>query len=464
MGLKVRVLVVTFFAWAVFCVGIAKGDMPCPPMPAAVTTIAHDVKSDIDASVGSLGKLKVGQIGAKTDVVAKSIFEKYSNLDRLLALQTMAATYCALLRESKLSDIEKLDRWDAFQTKVLDMKEHADSEGKKIPVKPAVGAAASVDERRRLQQKGLAPLPGHLVPNAVWQDGVIHECVVCPRLISLPRGAFNMGNAVLPTEFHRSATPVHRVTIDYRLAVGVGEVSVKEFQAFVAETGYQTDAEKEKAGGCMSSSENGKGIFPDRSWRNPGFKQQDTEPATCLSWNDAQSFVTWLNIVSKKGGYRLLSEAEWEYAARAGQGDAEFPWGSDPDFHLVCSYANVGDLSKSEGVPRFRAEGARWTNCRTGFAYTAPEDASEIRSDAFGLRHVLGNVCEWIEDPWHDDYIGAPADGSVWGKASDSPSRICRGGSWANHPVFADSAYRARYPDSTYRDESTGFRVGKRLN
>jgi hypothetical protein len=124
-GDKMRILLVTFLAFAVVRGGVAKGDMPCPPMPDAVTTIAHDVKSDIDASVGSLGKLKVGQIGVKTDVVAKSIFEKYPNLDRLLTLQTMAATYCALLRESTLSDGEKLNRWEAFQTKALDLKEQA---------------------------------------------------------------------------------------------------------------------------------------------------------------------------------------------------------------------------------------------------------------------------------------------------------------------------------------------------
>jgi len=112
-------------------------------MPAAVTTIAHDVKSDIDVSVGALGRLKVGDIATKTDVAAKSIFEKYPNLDKLVALQTMAATYCALLRDSKLSDSDKIDRWEAFQSKVLDLKEQQKGDDKKRKVAPETNAGAN---------------------------------------------------------------------------------------------------------------------------------------------------------------------------------------------------------------------------------------------------------------------------------------------------------------------------------
>jgi hypothetical protein len=107
-------------------------------MPDAITTVTHDVKADIQLSVGALGKLKVGDIAGKADVAARSIFEKYPNLDRLVALQTMAATYCSMLRDSKLADVEKISRWETFQAKVLDLNERTRSgdEGGRIKVRP----------------------------------------------------------------------------------------------------------------------------------------------------------------------------------------------------------------------------------------------------------------------------------------------------------------------------------------
>jgi hypothetical protein len=91
-------------------------------MPAAVTTVSKDVRSDINATVGSLGKLKAGDLAIRTDVVSKNLFDKYPNLDRLLALQTMSATYCTLLNQSAIPDIDKLDRWEKFQERVLDLQ------------------------------------------------------------------------------------------------------------------------------------------------------------------------------------------------------------------------------------------------------------------------------------------------------------------------------------------------------
>jgi hypothetical protein len=95
----------------------------CPPMPTAVTQVNRDVRSDITASVASLGRVKAGEVSTKTEVTAKNLFEKYPNVDKLLALQTMAATYCAMLRDTKtLNDKEKLNRWERFQEKVLNLQ------------------------------------------------------------------------------------------------------------------------------------------------------------------------------------------------------------------------------------------------------------------------------------------------------------------------------------------------------
>jgi hypothetical protein len=111
----------------------------CPPMPVALTAISKDVKSDINATVGSLGKLKAGDLAIKTEVVSKNLFDKYPNLDRLLALQTMSATYCAMLNQSALSDTDKLDRWEKFQEKVLDLQTKASASP---PPKRAPAAAS----------------------------------------------------------------------------------------------------------------------------------------------------------------------------------------------------------------------------------------------------------------------------------------------------------------------------------
>lgn len=108
-------------------------DISCPQMPSAVTSVNRDVRSEINASVGSLGKVKAGEVGSKTEVVAKNLFDKYPNVDKLLALQTMSATYCSMLRDSALKEGDKLDRWEKFQEKVLNLQPSAQPSGKATP-------------------------------------------------------------------------------------------------------------------------------------------------------------------------------------------------------------------------------------------------------------------------------------------------------------------------------------------
>jgi hypothetical protein len=105
-----------------FLAGPALAAVTCPPMPSAVTTISKDIKSDISVTVGALGRLKAGDLGVKTEVASKNLFDKYPNVDKLLALQTMAATYCQMLNSSTITDSDRLDRWEKFQEKVLDIQ------------------------------------------------------------------------------------------------------------------------------------------------------------------------------------------------------------------------------------------------------------------------------------------------------------------------------------------------------
>src|SRR5262249_449287 len=140
-----------------------------------------------------------------------------------------------------------------------------------------------------------------------------------------------------------------------------------------------------------------------------------------LSWNDARQYVAWLSRKSGKS-YRLLTEAEWEYAARAGT-TTRFSWGNTESD--LCGYANGADLTAKD-------KNASWAaSCRDGHVNTAP--VGSFKPNPFGLHDMHGNVWEWVEDNWHPHYQGAPTDGSVW-QGGDSSLRVQRGGSWSNYP------------------------------
>lgn len=286
---------------------------------------------------------------------------------------------------------------------------------------------------------------------------VFRDCAdLCPELVVLPRGSVQMGVRPATDVFRELASPVHAVTIGYGLAVGRTEVTRAEFARFVQATAYSTTAES--GTGCYATNGSGLAFRPDRNWSTPGFAQTDSDPVVCVSWTDAQAYVAWLNTVAPGHGFRLLSEAEWEYAARAGEGSFRYPWGDDTAYQQVCAYANGGDLTAAATVPRFA--GTAWTQCADGHGTTAP--ANGLPANAFGLRHMIGNAWEWVQDGWHANYIGAPGDGSVWAAPAGENAVLYRGGSWSNHPTYLDPSYRAR-ADRRYSEESIGFRVARTL-
>ncbi len=282
----------------------------------------------------------------------------------------------------------------------------------------------------------------------------------CPELVRMPTGSYSMGVRAASdwTDALRTqASPVHTVTVSYPLAVGRAEVTRAEFEKFVQATSYVTDAEK--GTGCtISTSTPPSYSSQNGTWRTPGFAQTADDPVVCVSWNDARAYVAWLNTVSGVTSYRLLTEAEWEYVARAGQGGARFPWGDDASYLSICTYANFGDAAATATVPRFA--GTHWSDCSDGYGYTAP--ANTYATNAFGLRNVIGNAWEWVEDVWHANYSGAPADGSAWTASGSDTTRLYRGGSWNNHPTYLDPGFRA-HREPTYAEEAVGFRVARTL-
>ena len=241
-----------------------------------------------------------------------------------------------------------------------------------------------------------------------------------PEMVLIPPGIFMMG--VPEEESEREGTkddnarPVHRVTIDRPFWLGRYPVRRGEYAAFVEDTGYDED----------------NGV-----WREPGFRQTDGDPVVKVSAVDAEAFAAWL---SRKTGhtYRLPSEAEWEYAARAGTTTARYWEEMGEDAALYARFR--GFRGRSRG--------------------TAPMDRR--KPNLFGLYDILGNVWEWTADPWHGDYKGAPADGSVWTTGSGAASRVLRGGSWNSLPKRVRAGFRI-HQDAKSRSGSPYSHFGFRL-
>jgi formylglycine-generating enzyme required for sulfatase activity len=247
----------------------------------------------------------------------------------------------------------------------------------------------------------------------------------CPTMVVLPAGRFTMGSPESEAERNDNEGPTHTVTIAHAFAVGETPVTVGQWSAFARETGYQTTGED--GFGCSATGS------------EPNIPQTDTHPVVCVNWNDGQAYAEWLSRKTSKR-YRLLSEAEWEYAARAGTQEA-YPFPG----HEIGKYANSNPLDKADG-----------------WQYTSP--VKSFPANRFGLYDMIGNVFEWTQDCWHDDYQGAPADGAAWSdQCTEGRARVLRGGSWySHHPWYLRAASRAS-GRLTLRVNVSGLRVARSL-
>ena len=292
------------------------------------------------------------------------------------------------------------------------------------------------EPRRSLVKPAAAVLAISLVAAA---DAVpapaFRDCPHCPLMATVPAGSFVMGAGTGSAE--TDALPAHTVTFAKPFAIGAHEVTRGEYARFVEASGHDA------GGNCNLLVERDWKPVAEAGWRAPGFVQTDAEPVVCVSWIDAQAFVEWL---SRESGvrYRLPSEAEWEYVARAGStGEYESPRGIDHDA------ANFG-VEECCGP---RVEG------RDRFEYTAP--AGSFEPNAFGVFDIRGNVWEWLADCYHDSYVGAPADGSARTTDCTLPdSRNVRGGSWNDGSALLRASYRLRGPREN-RYFTLGFRVAR---
>ncbi len=247
------------------------------------------------------------------------------------------------------------------------------------------------------------------------------DCDVCPEMVVVPEGKFRMGS----NRGNRNEQPAHVVRLANSFAVGKYEITFTEYDAYVTETQMNQ---------------------PD----DEGFGRK-TRPVINVSWDDVQGYLSWL---SKKTGknYRLLSEAKWEYVARAGSSSNYYFGGNSSQ---QCSYANGADTTKNSiGYQLSNA-----AQCTDGFFGTAPVGSFEPNN--FGLYDMLGNASEWVLDCYHKSYEGSPSNGSSWDNNCVTGiygGKVHRGGAYHDDPLGLRTAAR-NYIKGSYRSKSIGFRV-----
>jgi formylglycine-generating enzyme required for sulfatase activity len=282
----------------------------------------------------------------------------------------------------------------------------------------------------------IAPRPG------------FRDCAECPEMVALTAGAFMMGSPA-DEQGHLEVEGVpRRVTIAKPFAIGKFEVTVDQFSAFVADTGITA------GNSCREIT-----IFdrspvawgpPEASFRKPGFDVTGSQPVVCISWHEAQAYVAWLRRRTGKP-YRLPTEAEWEYAARAGT-NTNYSFGDDET--ELCGYARFADLSS-----RYVWHDA----CRSGTTTYGPLPVGSLKPNPWGLFDMHGNAWEWVEDCWTPTAADIPTDGSAFVHPGNCEMGVVRGGSFAAGSRRVRSAIRAAVPTARH-NYNNGFRVALPLS
>jgi formylglycine-generating enzyme required for sulfatase activity len=277
--------------------------------------------------------------------------------------------------------------------------------------------------------------------------------VSAPPMVTVPTGQFTMGSTeprIGDGSHNPAEQPPHLVRIQsFRLARY--ETTVGQFRQFVAATGYRTqDAcwQFDRADGMARK---------DVKWDTPAHAPGEFHPVLCVTWDDANAYAAWLSDQTGRR-FRLPSEAEWEYAARAGT-TTRYPSGDDADG--LCTYANMKDRRFKAALKQDYGLDMLATDCDDGAAFTTV--VGMYPANAFGLYDMIGNVAEWVADCEHPDYQGAPADGTVWRGACEKENEyfITRGGSYASARAVLRSAARGHGGRTNASSLGEGFRIAE---
>lgn len=298
------------------------------------------------------------------------------------------------------------------------------------------GQEARVDSLRiKLEE---VRLYGGFEPGQLLKDELLQSGGYAPEIVIISAGSFLMGSNGRSDDAKANEKPQHRVTFQFGFAIGVREVSVEEFQLFIMHSGYQTAADRS---GSSRVYDEAAGRLTSRTGVNwkfdyKGKKAKPGMPVLHVSYLDALAYVTWLARETGKG-YRLPSEAEYEYVARAG-GNGNYWWGEGSPTEVVENLSGDRDTS-----PRNR----EWTNAfkKYGDGHWGPGPTGSIGDGKnlhpMGVYDIAGNVREWVEDCWHQNYIKAPVDGSAWVNPGCN-SWVARGGYWASGPEQSRATFR----------------------
>lgn len=282
----------------------------------------------------------------------------------------------------------------------------------------------------------------------------------------IPAGTFVMGSHPSEVGSTPREQPAHSVTLTRDFWLSRHEVTVAQFAEFVDATGYLTEAEADPKGGWIFVRETGETVQdPDVDWKNPGHPQERDCPVVQVSWIDAEAFCRWRGKRDRRS-YRLPTEAEWEYACRAGTKSA-YSFGENPD--RLRDYANVADASLAESFPAVDWS-ASWSD---GYAFTAP--VGQRKPNPWGLFDMHGNAWEWCADWHHDGYPGPDSREDPTGPSRadslESPDardaelremRTIRGGGWYDPPKRSRSATRAWFHPVFRYCQLSGFRIAYR--
>lgn len=300
-----------------------------------------------------------------------------------------------------------------------------------------------------------AQLYANYQPGETFSDNFLDRSATGPTLVVIPVGTFWMGSDEQEAGRHSNEGPRHQVRIEQPFALARTETTVSQFRKFVNAAKYVTDAEK--AGEASQYDEKTGRITRQRgvTWRNDylGGKAKNSDPVLYVSWHDAVAYVEWLTR-STGQRYRLPSEAEFEYALRAGT-ESSYWWGEGSPTRVVGNLTGEGDRSRSR-----RTWTKAFNNYRDG--YWGPAPVAQFSANPFALYDMGSNLSEWVEDCWHDNFLRAPDTGAAWVNRGCT-GRTVKGGSWGSAPEDVRSAYRLGVSPDT-RTARIGFRVARDLS
>jgi formylglycine-generating enzyme required for sulfatase activity len=288
-------------------------------------------------------------------------------------------------------------------------------------------------------------------------EGPLQDCPQCPSLISIPAGETFvglLGDERLGAEIRDRSAHGRSVTIAKPFVLSRSKVTLDEYKAFRMEKYGRLDPTPLD---CRSFAPKAQQRAQGRNYLAPGFEQTGLHPVVCVSWNDAADYTRWLSAKTKKA-YRLPSEAEWEYAARAGN---PAPWRVAESPRESCKFGNILDTTAVEN--HAVADRSLAAECSDQWANTSP--AGTFPANAFGLIDMYGNAHEWVQDCWNDDLKTLPANGTPrlsedGSSQCSSELRVRRGSAWTTPPAL--SGFAARWKGTaSHAFQDTGFRVAR---